>query len=281
MKFVRLYSSLAEAYFRLGEFRASAEYVSKLSAIARVIGREHLIYTVITREMIVLMMEKPIQMGIREHCWTDDELARFEQGLKDWDLVYEFSAALRRERAAANEFIALALNDHSLVEAGETFKDFSSIEKAIASYGYPFTLVTDQASYNLGVQRLIDWIEGLEADTEAKSPEVYLARFPMRGFHPLSVAAVPRFRSFVFPIVAMQNEAAETRIACALERFRIARGAYPQLPKELIPAYLTGVPRDVVGNRQFTYRLKTDGSFSLDARGLDGSEWAAPGAWSE
>ena len=55
----------------------------------------------------------------------------------------------------------------------------------------------------------------------------------------------------------------ETRIACALERYRLAHGVYPGTLGELAPAYIDAVPHDIMNGEPYHYRLNADGTFLL------------------
>jgi hypothetical protein len=55
----------------------------------------------------------------------------------------------------------------------------------------------------------------------------------------------------------------EARIACALERYRLAHGVYPATLEELAPAYIPEVPHDVINGEPYRYRLRADGTFLL------------------
>jgi hypothetical protein len=55
----------------------------------------------------------------------------------------------------------------------------------------------------------------------------------------------------------------ETRMACALERYRLAHGVYPDSLDALTPAYIDEVPHDIMTGEPYHYRLRADGTFSL------------------
>jgi len=50
-----------------------------------------------------------------------------------------------------------------------------------------------------------------------------------------------------------QNTLNQAIIACALERFRLLRGNYPETLQELLPDYLTDIPKDVVRGLPMLY----------------------------
>lgn len=55
----------------------------------------------------------------------------------------------------------------------------------------------------------------------------------------------------------------EARIACRLERYRLAHGVYPDSLEALTPAYGADLPRDVMNGQLYHYKLLPDGTFLL------------------
>ena len=72
----------------------------------------------------------------------------------------------------------------------------------------------------------------------------------------VAIGSTPRFA---------QNQAMvdQARLACALERFRLAQGSYPDSLQALAPAYVDAVPRDIMNGEPYRYRLRSDGTFLL------------------
>jgi hypothetical protein len=80
----------------------------------------------------------------------------------------------------------------------------------------------------------------------------------------------------------MQVWVDEARIACALERYRLAHNAYPATLNALVPACIDGLPHDVMNGEPYHYRLRADGKFLLysvgwNQRDDDGVEVNMPG----
>ena len=59
------------------------------------------------------------------------------------------------------------------------------------------------------------------------------------------------------------------RLACALERCRLARGAFPQALSELTPDFLASLPAEIVNGEPYRYRRTGDGRFVLYSVGPD------------
>ncbi|HZZ18709.1 MAG TPA: hypothetical protein VFE25_05035 [Opitutaceae bacterium] len=58
--------------------------------------------------------------------------------------------------------------------------------------------------------------------------------------------------------------------ACALERARLATGAYPAVLSDLVPKYMVAVPTDVVDGNPLRYHADADGRYTLYSIGLNG-----------
>jgi hypothetical protein len=69
----------------------------------------------------------------------------------------------------------------------------------------------------------------------------------------------------------------EARIACRLERFRLAHGSYPPSLDVLTPAYGSSLPRDVMNGEDYHYKIMPDASYRLYSVGWnlidDGGRW--------
>ena len=61
----------------------------------------------------------------------------------------------------------------------------------------------------------------------------------------------------------LQVELDEARIACRLERYRLAHGSYPETLDPLAPAYGAELPRDIMNGQSYIYKLKPDQTYLL------------------
>jgi hypothetical protein len=61
-------------------------------------------------------------------------------------------------------------------------------------------------------------------------------------------------------------------IACALERYHMANGAYPDELQKLVPKYLEKIPKDLITGGPLHYRLNTNETFQLYSVGADGRD---------
>ena len=77
---------------------------------------------------------------------------------------------------------------------------------------------------------------------------------------------------------AVQKSAQATATArcavtgCALERFRLKHGAYPESLTALAPEFLPSIPTDPIDGQPLRYKRAADGLFRLWSVGADGKD---------
>jgi len=71
---------------------------------------------------------------------------------------------------------------------------------------------------------------------------------------------------------ADQNAVDLAKVACALERHRLAHGEYPENLAALVPEYLPALPPDVVNGQPLQYRRLPEGRFVLYSLGWNGKD---------
>ena len=79
----------------------------------------------------------------------------------------------------------------------------------------------------------------------------------------LAARAVPNWTRAWQTLARNQTMANEAFLVCALERYRLARGQYPEMLDALAPRYVEKIPQDIIGGRPLKYRRTDDGQFVL------------------
>jgi hypothetical protein len=62
---------------------------------------------------------------------------------------------------------------------------------------------------------------------------------------------------------AAQTAVDEAAIACALERYRLANGQFPENLDRLVPKFISQLPNDVISGEPYKYHRTADGQFAL------------------
>jgi len=85
----------------------------------------------------------------------------------------------------------------------------------------------------------------------------------------LAVIAAPGFTKAVQTFAFDQTRVDEAQIVCALERYRLAHGKYPETLDGLVPQFIDKLPHDIIGGQPLKYRRTSDGQFLLYSIGWD------------
>jgi hypothetical protein len=82
-------------------------------------------------------------------------------------------------------------------------------------------------------------------------------------FYLLARIAIPNFAKAMEVCTFNQTQANEAQIACALERYHLVHGEYPETFDALMPQFIEKIPHDIIGGEPLHYRREADGSFVL------------------
>ncbi len=267
----RLLEVRASAALALGKTDAAFADVKLMFYLAGATDGEPFMMTVMASGSELKRTEQIIWEGLAARHWSDAQLQDFQTRLGGFALLKGLARGLRAERAAFGNAAFRYLRGHK-----NALRDWASSDGAAASVAYLLAgpsgwLYQEQATYH----RLFDerlW-PGFDPDKGRVFPRVVeenreaLARefrksvvWHHTGMSQLLLANLPR----MFQRTAIgQDRANQTMVACALERYRLAKGKYPDGLEALIPQFASKVPADVCDGQPLKYRLLPDGDFVL------------------
>jgi hypothetical protein len=79
----------------------------------------------------------------------------------------------------------------------------------------------------------------------------------------LAKLSLPSYSRVPQKVAFAQSEVDLAMLACALERYRLAHGQYPEELNALVPAFVTVLPHDIINGEPLKYRRTNDGRFIL------------------
>jgi len=88
----------------------------------------------------------------------------------------------------------------------------------------------------------------------------------LRHYNPYKVLALmlfPAISKSVMKFASIQTYADLARVACALERYWLAHGAYPETLDGLAPKFIDRLPHDIINGQPLHYRRTDGGKFLL------------------
>jgi hypothetical protein len=218
----------------------------------------------LVRIAIVAIDLQPIWEGLAEHKWSNEQLVALDAELSKLDFLADYESAMRGERAfAIAEFEnqrrtreMISYTDASVVTNKLTFMPsafFYQNELAFAQMHEQWTLPlvdTNSRTVSLEAMRRADSAVHAEMKHYSLYKVQALMVFPAVG------KAVKKF-------AAIQASIDLARVACALERYRLAHGEYPETLDALAPQLIEKLPHDIINGQPLHYRRTPDGQFVL------------------
>ena len=78
---------------------------------------------------------------------------------------------------------------------------------------------------------------------------------------------MPAYSGVPQKVAFAQNEVDMAMLACALERYRLSQGQYPDDLNALVPRFVTVLPHDIINGQPLKYRRADNGRFVLYSAG--------------
>jgi hypothetical protein len=211
---------------------------------------------------------QPIYEGLAGHRWNDSQLAELEDALAKKDFLADFKIAMRGERNCAIDAFEtqrLTRQIQTVVEENGSNKvDTISLRWMPAAYFY---------QNQLAFARMFDQFILPLADLNHKTVSVAASLADQgvllkrqKRFSPYSIQALmtlPSVIKSVTKFAVAQTDVDLARTACALERYRLVHGEYPESLEVLAPQWMASVPHDVINGQPLHYRRTEDGKFVL------------------
>jgi hypothetical protein len=266
---------------RLLEVRASSELalekasdafedVQFMLRLANSIKDEPFLVGVAARDSMMKRVQQIIWEGLAGRNWSEQQLLEFQKSFADFRPLKGMDRGLKAERAAFGDTTFRYIRTHKNVLR----MCLDSDNGAPLSYlllGPNGWLYQEQITYQrLYDQRVLlgfDPVAGtvqprlIDANREALEREVKRsAVWHHTGFSRLIFANLMR----VFQGTAMkENRAHQTVAACALARYHLATGNYPENLDQLVPQFVDKPPVDVCDGKPLRYRKLPEGQFLL------------------
>jgi hypothetical protein len=192
--------------------------------------------------------------GVQTHAWSEPQLLALQGRLKDTDLIAQFADAGRCGRA----LLLSAFESGALFKAQIAGGGIKERTMAILVRLAPRGEIYESAS-----NKMRDWqrmIEVLDSTNGVVPPDEATAAF----------ARWKRAQEGLPGLLRSQTLVNEGQIACALERYRLAHGEYPETLEVLAPQFIERLPHDIINGQPLKYRRMEGRGFLLYSVGWNG-----------
>ncbi len=231
----------------------------------------------------------PVWEGLADRRWSAAELARLQADLQRFDVLADYAAAMRGERAfnlQGIDFLA-------------THRNLAVLQALIASAGDPpDPTVVARFGYDIVPRGWFDFNKVAVARhmqaylieaVDPKAHRVSLDKFeagrrsllaPSFSYtNLLARITLPVFDGISHRSARLQTGLDEAVAACALERFFLDHQSYPARLDELVPGYLASLPTDVIDGAPLRYRPTPDGRYRIYSIGWNARDDGGTVAW--
>jgi hypothetical protein len=221
---------------------------------------------------------QPVWEGLADHKWSDAQLTELNQELAKLDFLADYEFSMRGERVdsmACIEYLRRTRNfnlffdgDDSTPRVVQAAYDFipNSVfyqnELAIARAHQEWLLpVVDVEQHLVSPAATQLALTNIDEERVHWSPNNVIADMLLPGL----LAALKKY-------AYAQSSVDMARVACALERFRLAQGEYPETLDALQPRFIETLPHDVIGGQSLKYHRTDNGTFALYSVGWNGTD---------
>jgi len=206
--------------------------------------------------------------GFRLHEWTEPQLITFQKQLGQINLAPIIQESFRAEQVSAwrilqtvvaakfeiphnpNATLWQKLKNLRPPNILQGFVDFNMV--AVAKLNQMAIQSIDPVQQVVVPQKMADFQEENNKISGHFSPYTLFAAI-----------AVPNYTKAVQTFAHKQNKVNETQIVCALERYYLVHGNYPETLALLTPQFIEKLPHDIIGGQAFIYHRTGDGRFLL------------------
>jgi len=200
--------------------------------------------------------------GLAAHRWSDAQLQEFQRALAAIDLLSDYQTAVRADAAFRCGWIDKIPNNPGLFVVYENNSENQYRFAAALPRGWYF-------QNELTAARFFNeqWLQDASPEAQRVYPGASRTNY-------LRFCQIPKTPySFVFKQLAIaispqdlahsQTDINLARVACALERYRMAHGQFPEKLEMLTPDCIEKLPHDLINGEPLKYRVLRNGKFVL------------------
>jgi hypothetical protein len=252
------------------------------------IRNEPFLISHLVRIALLQIMFQPIWEGLAEHKWSDEQLVALAAELANQDFLVDYQVGMRGEMVLCQIGDIEFMRRHP--QNMSSFYDDGNDRSQPSLTEYLGHLIPDgwfyQNEFRCSRFMVQQYLPLADLEHRVISPASLRhadAAFDLEFRHAspynrLEVMFLPSLGGAVRKFAYAQESVDLARVAIALERYRLAHGAYPESLDALSPQFIAKLPHDVINGQPLHYRRTSDGQFILYSVGWnekdDGGEVA-------
>jgi len=258
-----LFQVRASAELALGQTDEAWSDIRMALYLADTLKDEPFLISKLVQIAMVQLSLNPIWEGLAEHRWSDAQLVEIEQRLGKIDLLAD--AAMRGERALSIRTIE-QMRDQGIIDGAGLSRRLPGVLSFLLGGFFYQNELSIVRMYQQFFVPVADAANQRIYPSRAVANNAALAKAVGGGFRPYNLLArmlLPAIAQAETKFALGQTRVNEAIVACALERYRLAEGQFPESLEPLSPRFLAKLPHDIITGAPLIYRRATDGRFIL------------------
>ncbi|HUA37640.1 MAG TPA: hypothetical protein VMA35_04485 [Candidatus Sulfopaludibacter sp.] len=256
-----------------GQSAKALEDVKLLLYLNNSIRNSPFLISHLVRIAIVAIGLQPIWEGLAEHQWSDEQLVALDAELSKIDFLADYGSIMRGERAFAIASFESQRHTREII----SYRDDRIVTNKLTFMPSAWFYQNELAIARMQQQWILPLVD---TNSRTVSPEKLQQandanRAEMKHYSPYKVQALmlfPALSATVRKVAAIQASIDLARVACALERYRLAHGEYPETLDALAPQFIEQLPHDIINGQPLHYRREAGGRFTLYSVGWNGKD---------
>ncbi|MGK0184847.1 MAG: hypothetical protein ACI9R3_000621 [Verrucomicrobiales bacterium] len=256
----------ASAAAQTGNAATAIESFRIIARFAEAVGNEKTLMSLLVQSTLIATMER----GIWELLWSRSasaaELQTLEHALRKIDLQSANLTAMQMELIMVTDYLELAKTTSpvKLAHLPPDLEPSEPIGTALSPNGWwDQNKVTIVDAYRERV------IEPLTEQNFGKAKALEQVNDLASGPYNFMVTRANAAWGLPVRFFLLENKLRQMRTACALERYYIAHGAYPDSLEMLVPDFIDAVPLDPIDQQPMRYRTSPEFRYLLYSIGYD------------
>lgn len=273
----KLYQLRASAELHAGLADAALSDVLTIFRLEESMRNEPFLVSHVVRPAILQGAVQVVWEGLDEHRWTDAQLQTLQEELARADFLKGLALAYRGERAAVDDIMLSSLGSPQLLArmmSTDGEENNVWVFRFIPQGWLYQNLLELNRFYETAIFPSVD-VAGRRIHPEMLNQSeqaIAEAKHSLHLYKIWEALIMPAFTSVGSKVAYEQATTDQALIACALERYRLAHGEFPDALAKLVPDFLKEIPANVTDGSQPHYRLNKDGTFLLYSNGWDGKD---------
>ncbi len=228
---------------------------------------------------------QPVWEGLADQRWSDVQLSTLQTRLSGYKFLGDWNRSLETERAATlltadllgrGKYRVSQLGDgaaggppvlwvEGFLEAAERLapRGWYQLEKV------NYCRLLDRQTAGV-LDEKARRVSPVRIAANAREMEDEIASGRLNGSFPgflrhvlLATQLLPGLSGLPLKMSSAQTAVDQAALGCALERYRLAEGSYPEALTALVPKFVAQLPTDLLTGESYRYRRTDDGGFVL------------------